>query len=233
MPSVSIPRPLGGTCSLLICLFFAVFAGQRLAAQRDSLPARPADPRRLEVGLQVGQSWNEVDFRPGRAQELSVGQSLELSLRYYEQGITGFQATLGYARGGWREPVDTLGNAYVRELDFVSLHLLTQLLPLRGPVRPILLGGPYLSAPIAASETIPAGVTSVAGSYVGEALPFRINYGVSLGLGLAVNLPRLAFQVDGRYQIGMSDLIAAGTFNTDTSRRVAWLARAGVYFRLF
>jgi hypothetical protein len=184
------------------------------------------------VGLQAGQSWNEVDFRPGRLQEFFVGNSLELSLRYYEQGMTGFQATLGYATAGWREPVDTLGNAYERQLDFISLHLLTQVLPLRGPVRPVILGGPYLSLPVADAESIPVGVSPAPESYVGQSLPFRINYGVSFGLGLAIQLPRLGFQLDGRYQIGMSDLIASGEFNTSTSRRIGWLARAGVYFRL-
>ena len=214
-------------CWLLLC------SGLAAQAPADSTAVRRSEPRRLDVGLQVGQSWNEVDFRPGRLQNLLVGNSLELSLRYYEQNLTGFQATLGYAQGGWSEPTDASGNAYVRRLDFVSLHILTQVLPLRGAVRPMLLGGPYLSVPVADRETIPPGVVPAEDSYVGQSLPFRINYGVSLGAGLAVNFSRVALQVDGRYQIGMSDLIPSGEFNTSTSRRIAWLARAGVYVRLF
>jgi hypothetical protein len=200
-----------------------------LRAQADST----AVPRRLEVGIQVGQSWNEVSFRPGRLQNLLIGNALELSLRYYEERLTGFQATLGYVQGGWSEPVDAAGAAYERELDFVSLHILTQFLPLRGAVRPLLLGGPYLSVPVADRENIPAGIAPVPDSYVGQRLPFRINYGVSFGLGLALQLSRVGIQLDGRYQIGMSELIPSGQFNTSTSRRLAWQARAGVYVRLF
>lgn len=235
---ISIPVPRFRSSAYRLLLLFGIcglwLAGS-LAAQAptDSTKVRRNEPRRLDIGLQFGQSWSEVDFRPGRLQNLLVGNSLELSLRYYEQNATGFQATLGYAQSGWSEPTDTSGNAYVRQLDFISLHLFTQVLPLRGAVRPMLLGGPYLSVPVADKETIPPGVTPVAESYVGERLGFRINYGVSLGVGLAINLSRVALQLDGRYQIGMNDLIPSGEFSVSSSRRLGWLARAGVYVRLF
>ncbi|MEL6273851.1 MAG: porin family protein [Bacteroidota bacterium] len=206
-----------------------------LKAQVDSLTT-------FEVGLSFGQSFSTVDFslssRPENVYSSRTGVDLGIGLRYFNLRAAGFAAELNYVGGGWQETTieldsitgDTIAsNLYARDIAYIEAQILTQFAFGRKLIRPILQAGPYLAIPIRDKEIFPADFTLPEDdTYFGRSLGNRLNYGLTIGLGLYIALERIGIQLEGRARFGLVDLVPNGTNGISTSRRqgIGWRATA-------
>ena len=215
---------------LRLLLLFCLFSGGLRAQSPDSTAAIS----RFQVGVVYGQMDHEVEFTPSRDVEALRGREIGVAVRYFDKRLVGIQAELSLVDAGWREDLgDTLTSQYERSFQFAELQLLTQFSFGDGVFQPMLQAGPYLSVPLSEAETIPAGfspdTTGVPVVY-GFDLPFRINYGLRVGLGFNVELGPLTLQADARALIGFNDLIKTGTTRAAISRRTGLGGHAGLFY---
>lgn len=192
--------------------------------------------RRFQLGAGFGIMQHDVDFTPSANTDKLEGARYNLSLRYFDNKLVGFQAEVSLTEGGWRETLDTLfATQYERRIRFAEVLILTQLSVGNGAVQPMLQVGPYLSVPIGSSEAIPTEFTipeTNPQQYYGLDLPGRLNYGGIVGAGLNVELGPLTLQLEGRYLIGFSDLFRTGDTAASNSRRSGLGGQVGVFWEL-
>lgn len=190
---------------------------------------------RLQFGLVLGSMNHEVNFTPNASIEPLMGANYSISLRYFDNNLVGFQAELGISQAGFQEDIDpTFTSLYERKTDYAELLILTQLSIGKGFIQPMLQAGPYVSFPLKDSFQLPEGFvdpeTTVLPLYYEFESPFRVNYGVQIGLGLNIEIGPLTIQGDGRYLAGFSDLLKTGTTIASTSRRQGLGWHVGVFW---
>ena len=211
-----------------ILLFPVILAGQS--------PDSTAVIKRFQLGGGFGVMQHDVDFTPSTNSNKLNGQRYNLSLRYFDNKLVGFQAELSLTNAGWQETIDTLFSSdYERKISYAEVLILTQLSIGNGVVQPMLQAGPYLSIPLSESESIPAEFEvpdSNPPEYYGLELPRRLNYGAIVGAGLNLELGPVTVQLEGRYLIGFSDLFKTGTTVASTSRRTGLGGQVGLFWAL-
>jgi hypothetical protein len=121
-------------------------------------------------------------------------------------GPLAIQPEILYARTGTSLVVD--GTGPEERLDYIQVPLLLKLnvIP-AGPIRPFIYGGGYGAYLLKAR-----GVWLVDGAVVGDPVDLgenyaKYDYGVVGGLGLTFKLPGLAISVEGRYNLGLMNII--------------------------
>jgi len=209
-----------------------------LKAEVDSLTT-------FEVGLGFGQSFSNVGFslssRAENEYTTRPGIDLGIGLRYFNRRAAGFIAELNYVEGGWRETLidrdtitfDTITTLYERDIAYVEAQFLTQFAIGRKRIRPFLQAGPYVGIPIRDKEVFPSDFTLPEDdTYFGRSLGNRINYGLTIGLGLYVALNKIGIQLEGRGRFGLVDLVPNGTNDISSSRRTGLGWRATVWYDL-
>lgn len=213
---------------LFTLLFPVILAGQS--------PDSTTVIKRLQLGAGFGMMQHDVDFTPTVSTNKLTGQRYNLSLRYFDNKLVGFQAELSLTNAGWRETIDTLFSSdYERKISYAEVLILSQLSIGNGVVQPMLQAGPYLSIPLSESESIPAEFEvpeSNPPAYYGLDFPSRLNYGAIVGAGLNLELGPITVQLEGRYLIGFSDLFKTGTTAVSTSRRNGLGGQVGVFWAL-
>jgi hypothetical protein len=213
---------------LFTLLFPVILVGQSL----DSITVI----KRFQLGGGFGMMQHDVSFTPSVNTDKLNGERYNLSLRYFDNKLVGFQAEVSLTNAGWRETIDTLFTSdYERKITFAEVLILTQLSIGNGVVQPMLQAGPYLSIPLSESESIPAEFEipdSNPPAYYGQKFPSRLNYGAVIGLGLNLELGPITVQLEGRYLVGFSDLFKTGTTAVSTSRREGLGGQVGVFWAL-
>ena len=223
------PRPL----SVGLCILLYLLAGTQVlrAQQRDSTTVAP----RLQLGVVGGWMAHEVDFTPNVTEQTLPGRSYGLAVRYFDKQLVGFQAEVSYVEAGWREDYGPDTTVYERQTRYAELQLLTQFSVGRGVVQPMLQLGPYVSVPLSEDEVLPPDFDAEAelpNTYRGRELPFRINYGLRVGVGLNLELGPVTVQLEGRYLQGFSNLLKPGQSQAATSIRRGFGGQAGLFFAL-
>ena len=225
--------------TIRLLIFLALLAPITSFAQA---PDSTTTINRLQFGLVGGGMDYEVDFTPGASIEPLAGTSFGVGLRYFDNKLVGFQAEFSYTNAGWRENInpdysstDEFSSLYERKTPYAELLILTQLSIGNGVVQPMLQAGPYLSFPIGETESIPAEYVAPETNvplYYDLDLPFRVNYGAQVGVGLNIELGPLTIQAEGRYLVGFSDLIRTGTTIASSSRRQGLGWHLGAFWAL-
>lgn len=110
--------------------------------------------------------------------------------------------------------------------------MLTQIAIGRKRVRPFFQAGPYVAIPITQKETLPAIAEVPDDYYFGQEIDSRFNYGILVGLGVYIDLNKVALQLGGRYLAGVRDILTPGEDGVSTSRRQAAGWRVTVWYEI-
>jgi len=95
--------------------------------------------KRFQLGGGFGIMQHDVDFTPSANTSQLTGQRYNVSLRYFDNNLVGFQAEVGLTNAGWQETIDTLFTTnYERKIQFAEVLILTQLSIGKGVVQPML-----------------------------------------------------------------------------------------------
>lgn len=207
-----------------------------LSAQVDSLTT-------FQIGVGGGQYFSSVNFtfQPRRTVTNFVPlptTHFGAGIRYFNRRSAGFVAEINYTGGGWREEFfgivgsDTIVENYQRELSYLELQVLTQVAIGRKRVRPFFQAGPYLAIPISEKETLPTIAEVPDDYYFDKEIDSRFNYGILVGLGVYIDLNKVALQLGGRYLAGVRDILKPGQDGVSTSRRQAVGWRVTVWYEI-
>ena len=229
--SIPAEGSFSGALTRFAFIFFALLPfSNGIIAQQDSLTT-------LAFGFGGGAFSSQVNLTNTLRAENDIlmvnGVQLGGSLRYFNNKIVGFVGEVNYSQGGWAESADSLTGNYSRQFDYLELQILTQFAFGRKAIRPILQAGPYVSFPIAQSDEVPSDFPIPdEENYYGVELPFRVNYGLSVGAGIYLALGPIGVQLEGRAIFGVSDLVKSGSLGVSTSRRQAFGGRVTVFYEL-
>lgn len=212
----------------LITLTFLLLSGPLLEAQ-DSTAFRPA----LYLGAQYGLSWNDVRFSPTVNQEIYSGSRYGLVARYLEAPHVGVQLEVSVDQRGWSEKRDTFPSLFTQKVDYVDVSLYSHFAIGNSRLQPIILLGSFISFPTADERELPTDWTITVPSYYEEPFDRRLQYGLAGGLGIALDLGPVIWQLNGRYRYALSNLFAGGEGSLFTfSQGKGFMVLSSLQFRL-
>jgi hypothetical protein len=135
-------------------------------------------------------------------------------------GYLFFESDLLYVRmGGRYEPAEL-----EYRFDYIQVPILVKLkIVPAGPVRPFLCGGGYGAYLIKATGIMGTEEADLTEDHE------RFDFGVVGGAGLSIRLPGVTLSVEGRYNLGLMNLIK-GAAPGDSMKNTCWMALAGVGF---
>ena len=220
-------------------------AGSRIAASLSTaavaaallLNASPASGQGLSLGVEGGPTFADFSVSDGDAELGSkTGFRVAGVIRYGFGGPLGLQTGIGLSQKGAsasQEDVDY-------NLSYVEVPLLlTATIPTPAPVSPRIYGGGQVgfesSCEIAASTSGLTGSFDCSAEQLGEAAfeTKSSSYGLVFGGGLDFNVSGpVAITVDGRYELGLSDINDVTDPNVAEVKNRSFSASAGILLSL-
>lgn len=167
------------------------------------------------IGLHGGGNLSKMDFTRNpdfRAVEIQYRQGFQLGVFYrlMSQKSTGIAFELNYSQQGWNEGADTTAaTRYQRQIDYITLPLLTHFNLGKDRFRILIEAGPYAGYAINSSEIIVDNNTGAAESIpyeYSEDLDNRFDFGLIIGGGFEYHLGAVAFQGLARYGYGLGNI---------------------------
>lgn len=206
--------------SLFLCFLASLYAQAQVGSPRNE----------WAVGVNGGWSLSRTTFTPTVRQQLHQAPSLGVTARFTSEKYFGLlaavQMEVNYACLGWTEDVHSLAgkklpDTYRRDIHYLQVPLLTSLAlgRERRGAKGFLLLGPQVGYALFDQETrsqtwttrkngqemVPDRNNDAYEQY-GKALEHRIDYGITVGLGLEVGTGIGRFQLDTRYYYGLADV---------------------------
>lgn len=190
--------------------------------------AQIGEPRKvLSIGANAGLALNSVDFDPTIKQNMHIGPSLGVSLKYvsekYFTTYCALYAELNYTLLGWKEDIrsntgESLDDTYSRNVSYLQLPVFARLSwgkEERG-VQFFFQAGPQIGFCVGSSskrgsvwttdeQGVPSRPNNVVAQYDLD-IERKFDYGIAGGLGLEYNSPVGHFILEGRYYYGLADM---------------------------
>lgn len=157
------------------------------------------------LGLKIGGTTSRVGFDPKIDQDLKFGFIGGLVFKHISQKGLGIQLEVNYLQVGWSEDLDSI-NIYSRRLDYIQVPFMTHACIGEGNVRFVLNAGPYLSFLVSDYERIDLLPAEEENIYYREDIEIPLEFGLCLGLGLAINTSIGIFQVEGRANLSLNNI---------------------------
>lgn len=181
----------------------------------------------FSIGGNAGIALNTVDFDPTIKQNMHLGPSFGLSLKYvsekYFTTYCALYAELNYTQLGWDEDIRdydgrSLDDTYTRNISYVQLPVFARLAwgkEQRG-LQFFVQAGPQVGFCISDSEERsgdwvlneqgnPSRPNNVVAQYELD-VERKFDYGIAGGAGLEYNSPIGHFILEGRYYYGLADM---------------------------
>jgi hypothetical protein len=160
-------------------------------------------------GANAGANFSKVRFNPHIAQELLLGGTGGITVRYISERNFGLQAELNYAQRGWEEMTDTVFyfNEYARLLHYIELPLMTHIYFDMGKhARGVFNLGPQIGYNIGETTLKKEINTSEIPNRFSQKIQNKFDYGLIFGIGFELRTGIGNFILEGRAFIGLSDI---------------------------
>lgn len=191
------------TRSLLV-IFLAWLLVPVLSAQTDF-------KTEVEIGLSQGAGLSRVVFYPPVDQGMLVGYTGGLILRTITESHLGMQLEANYLKRGWTEKFLTSG-AYTRNQEIITVPVMTYIyFGKQTRTRLHFVIGPYLSYLLSDSESTTVTDPLEHKDYYGKAIAHKVEFGFSGGIGVSFRTKLGIFELQGKYNHGLTNLFKPGT----------------------
>ena len=193
------------------------------------------------IGLHGGVNFSKMDFTRNpdfRGVEIQLRQGFQFGVFYrlMPQKSTGIAFELNYSQQGWNEGVDTTATTrYQRQIDYITLPLLTHFNMGKDRFRVLIEIGPYVGYAMQSSEIIVNNNTGTAESLpydYSEELDNRIDFGLIIGGGFEYHLGAVAFQGLARYGYGLGNIFQKRGDAAELSQNRVITVMAGIVIPL-
>ncbi|MGI9626593.1 MAG: porin family protein [Longimicrobiales bacterium] len=208
---------MSGSRGAVRCLLAAFMVGG------FALGPEVAEGQRLMLGVKGGVNMADLSIDDPTGDGATESITGFVGGGFVELGLTGGLAVRAEGLVSKRGFADPTSLAEVN-LDYVEIPVLLVARLGMGPIRPVLFGGPVFSVETGCELTA-TGVSSI--ECEGDVETETSEYGLAFGGGLEAGLGPLQLLLDGRYNMGLSNLDATG--ETDAKNRT-WAFMAGLGF---
>lgn len=182
-----------------------------------------AEGQRLMLGVKGGVNLADLSIEDPTGDGASDAITGFVGGAFVELGLTGALAVRAEGLFSQRGVSDPTTLAEIN-LDYLEVPVLLVARLGTGPIRPVLFGGPVFSVETGCGLTAP-GASSIECS--GDVETETSEYGLAFGGGVEAGLGPLQLLLDGRYNMGLSNLDA--TEETESKNRT-WAFMAGLGF---
>jgi hypothetical protein len=188
--------------SFLIVLYIWLFIPV-LSAQSDF-------KKELNIGVSQGMTISRVVFDPIVDQQVVIGYTGGLILRYISEPNLGLQIEAHYLQRGWLDEPKVSGN-YQRNQEIIMIPFLTHLyFGKKTKLRLQFSAGPYMAYLLSDSEKNNVADTNEYEDYYGKSIANKIEFGFSGGLSVAFRTKLGIFELQGSYNHSLTNLFKPG-----------------------
>lgn len=192
--------------------FLPVITGVQVLCLLAAVPH--ALQAQTSFGLHGGVNLTQMDFTRNpeyRTIDVQLRQGFQAGIFYrlMTQQHTGIAFELNYSQQGWNEGPDAEGLRYQRQIDYVTLPVLTHFNIGKERFRFLIELGPYAGYAINSTEYFIDDNTGTSESRPYEYLEDRdnrIDFGLTGGVGFEYHLGPLAIHAVGRYGYGFGNV---------------------------
>lgn len=165
----------------------------------------------FSFGVKQGVNYSTVSFSPGINQGLTLGYTGGLVYKYQNEKLFGLQLELNFIQKGWTEDLDTINNSYNRQLNYIELPLITQIVLGKRPNLKYYLNlGTSFAYLLSEKENVEVNNENYRRDYYEKNIENNFDYSVLGGLGLMYNTGIGEFQLGVRFQLTFTDLFKTG-----------------------
>jgi len=174
------------------------------------LSAQPDFRKEFNIGLSQGIAINRVVFDPHVDQQLFIGYAGGLVLRYITEPNLGLQLEVNYLQRGWLEEPKTSGS-YERSQEMIAIPVMTHIyFGKQTRTRLQFVVGPYIAYLLKDSEKNMVADTNEYNDYYGKSIAHKFEYGLTGGVAVAYRTRLGIFELQGKYNHGLTNLFKAG-----------------------
>jgi len=184
----------------LISICLIVYSNQ-LVAQRSTESI-------LSIGTRQGVNFSQILFFPPLKQNLTMGYTGGLVVKYVSENYAGIQAEFNYSQRGWTEKLDST-RSYQRILNYYEIPIMSHFIIGKKSTRAFINIGPNLSFYHSGKEEfklLRAGDTL---SYYMRKLDRNFELGLVGGVGVTQITPIGDFQLEFRFHYGLQNIFSA------------------------
>jgi len=184
----------------LLILFMIVLIGQSMAQESDSRKGF-----NHVLGVKVGQNYSWVNLEPSVNQTALTGPVIGISYLYMSQYFGGILIEAQYIQYGWEEVFIDNANSYSRELSYLELPILANLVIGRKKTHLKFQAGFKIDYLLDDKEN-----SNLSEDQIQYYNGLEIDDAFELGLAFGTSISRVfsfgELQIDGRYNAGLSNL---------------------------
>lgn len=200
---------------------------------------------RISIGGRVGATLSRVDITPSVPQAWLTGTTGAVTFRYTEEKLFGLVAELGWTQRGWKEDFEESPLRYSRQLTYLTLPVMTQIIFGGRRVKCFVNLGPEVSYMVGESTSSNFDYANPGGAsgwpdtprqteQMTMAVKNKFDYGITGSIGGEFYVrPRHSITLEVRYYFGLGNIFPSSKADTFSASRCTSIeATVGYYFRL-
>lgn len=183
-------------------------------------------------GVKQGASYTSVNFDPSIKTDPHVGYHGGLVFKFQNEKLFALQVELNYSKKGWTENLDTIDNSYNRNMGYIELPLMTQLVIGKRPnLKYYLNVGTSFAYLLSEKESVVVNDETYRREYYEKKIENKFDYSIVAEVGLAYITGIGEFQFGLRYQITLTDLFEINDDSTFRgSQNTLWNFSVSYFF---
>ncbi len=199
---------------------------------------------KVAIGGKAGVTLSKMSFAPSTKQSFVVGETMGITVRYWEERHFGLIAELNLEQRGWKENFEGAPFSFERKLNYIQLPLLTHIFFGGRTVKGFFNLGPEVGYMISTSYSSNFDVHNIAN--IPGFPPNRetdqmileptnkFDYGISGGAGIEFTIKRKhLINLEARYYFGIGNIFPDERRDTfSASRGMSILVTLGYSYRL-
>lgn len=181
------------------------------------------------VGIKMGANMSSVRFDPTIDQNIKIGFIGGLSFKHIQEKNLGIQLELNFMQAGWDEKLET-SKSYSRRLNYIQMPFMTHFNFGDKKSRFFINLGSYLSYLSFENEEIGNISKEEEKDYYQNEIANKMEFGLCMGLGFTRYTSLGIFQIEGRGNIGFSDIFDNNNESSITSAKNMMIEISLSYF---
>lgn len=187
-------------------LFIIVVLVGGIGCATAQIPLR----EQVALGARVGALGSFVSFSPSVSADMSFGFQGGVACRYVSEKYFGIQAEINYLQRGWKESYQDQYN-YQRTLHYLEIPFMTHIWFGKKAFSWFFNLGPEIGVLLGDNSQTNIAELSTSERY-GD-IPKRFDYGICLGTGFEFQTKVGIYQLEARYDFGLSDMFPNTAFD--------------------
>ena len=169
------------------------------------------------IGIKLGANFSKIIFDTLISQSLLQGFNGGVVFEFISEPHLGIQLELNYSQKGWSENLDS-SNIYRRKLNYLEFPFMTRIEIGNGNTKFTINLGAYFSYLIYETQTMKIINKNEIRNYYNNKIDNNFEYGLCFGLGLMRKTSIGNFELEFRFNQGLSNIFDSNRYSISTSQ---------------